>query len=183
MRRLFEKIVFSCAGLMICLNTATSTGAENQTLSPQKNALEICKYEPLNFEVLCDKNWSRQTEDGYVVYTISTDPHVQVHIGIFDRNMRFLEQISRNNTQLTEKYEPGFSISDDIINGIRAKRISAFGLDTPKSRRLDYFFIRRGVIFSIRFKVESPEIWDRYKFLFHELIRSFKFTDPPGPFN
>jgi len=144
--------------------------------SRAQESLSPCSYEQFNITFLCDPKWPVHEEDGIAVYTIAVSPGVSLSITRVSDELKYLEQVNKEDLALTDQYADGFVLQDVMLKDKKAKMVMGFSKADPDVRYLDYYLLNNGTLYSVLFAVGPKEEWDSYKFLIKTIAESIDFN-------
>ena len=92
-----------------------------------------------------------------------------------DMDILFIQQLSRDKLEAMERYSQGFVVDEVEVAGVKAIKVKAFLKEDSQTRLCDYYFVRNKTLYSLMFSVTPKEQWNKYKFLFQDVVSHFEF--------
>ena len=112
---------------------AEEPSAQRKPVMPG-STLNHCRDKELGIKFLCDFGWEQRKKDNALLFTINTDPIVKLKILKIDLDIKYIQQLSREDLEAIGQYKKGFIVEEVKVAGLNAIKVKAFSRSDPNIR-------------------------------------------------
>jgi len=133
----------------------------------------------LGFKIKCSPKWEKEVKPQSLMLIIKGRPRhiVTATVTRFDESNVTLAELTPLKLQNTFQYADNFKVGPSRVDGRKALVVLAQPAYFPHVQFIDYFTVHNRRLFRINFSVNTKNLFDKYKDLFGEMIRSFEFLE------